>query len=580
MEAAYNAGDAKALTTLGLANAKGKTPWPVDAKGSPKTANGIVAANYHADLMSNLAQTKQAEAAEALKPVAPVPTGGRKGSAPAMPSFEKEKLPTSNVNAASHNKKIDAIAGFAAAGDAKGILALNYGTNTYGKKQAKLANDALAALGSPFTVAPGQKTNGHPAITGAGLAPSTAPKPTGADEKPIGSSPLAGSKAGFKWIADRVKPGETVVEKGEEFGVEFVKVQVPPKGHDPASLPKPMDHFSIGTQGPNKKWLSSQEAINQANNENVNTIYELAKTGNISALENVKVAKVVDGKTEMVSPADHPAKTIGHYYTEVLAEVKAQTQPTFKQYTYGSASASYSEITASLTKKAPPVAYGKFSTVKKKAADYLVLASGTTAVPVPKTGKGHFEELTSGSPKLNAFRAASKTAWANAPADGKQAAKSYTGTAYYSMNASMRAGNPDVASKKMIKALQAAAVPLPEGSILWRGIDVGAETYKSVVGSVIQDGSVQSSSYGSKPAFGSKQTWLKIYTTKGTKGIDATIFSSFGSGESEVILKNNIRYLVMKVDDPGTGDAVGAAKNKTVVHLLALPHDDLWDDFG
>lgn len=83
--------------------------------------------------------------------------------------WESYKLPHTNTNAPSHNKKVDAIAALHAAGDHEGLLAMKHGVNTYGKKQALLAKVAAAHLkeGGKPTPAPA------PEITPP--APQTAP---------------------------------------------------------------------------------------------------------------------------------------------------------------------------------------------------------------------------------------------------------------------------------------------------------------------------------------------------------------------------------------------------------------------
>jgi ADP-ribose pyrophosphatase YjhB (NUDIX family) len=78
-----------------------------------------------------------------------------------IPSSSKGyKLPGTNVNAPSHNKKIDAIRALARQGDWKGILSLPFGTNNYAKKQqVGFANKMLEELGVPYKVTAGQKAN-------------------------------------------------------------------------------------------------------------------------------------------------------------------------------------------------------------------------------------------------------------------------------------------------------------------------------------------------------------------------------------------------------------------------------------
>jgi 8-oxo-dGTP pyrophosphatase MutT (NUDIX family) len=65
-----------------------------------------------------------------------------------------------------NNNKVWALKKLYEKGDAKGILALGYGSNTFAKKHVQVANDALAAMGSQEKVALSQKPNSHPALGG------------------------------------------------------------------------------------------------------------------------------------------------------------------------------------------------------------------------------------------------------------------------------------------------------------------------------------------------------------------------------------------------------------------------------
>lgn len=60
--------------------------------------------------------------------------------------WDSLKLPADNKNAKTHNGKIEQIKKMAYAGDVEGLKAFKAGVNTYGKKQNKLAQTALAAL--------------------------------------------------------------------------------------------------------------------------------------------------------------------------------------------------------------------------------------------------------------------------------------------------------------------------------------------------------------------------------------------------------------------------------------------------
>lgn len=74
------------------------------------------------------------------------------------------KLPAENTNAGTFNKQLDQLKAAAAAGDVTGILGSGYGTNTYGKKLAIIANHVLGLLGSDHKVTPGQKAGSHAAV--------------------------------------------------------------------------------------------------------------------------------------------------------------------------------------------------------------------------------------------------------------------------------------------------------------------------------------------------------------------------------------------------------------------------------
>lgn len=81
--------------------------------------------------------------------------------------WEQLKLPDSNVNAPSYNKKLAELKSHADAGDMTAILGSSFGTNTYGKKLSMVANSLLSAYGVAHKVAPGQKAGEHHAVNAA-----------------------------------------------------------------------------------------------------------------------------------------------------------------------------------------------------------------------------------------------------------------------------------------------------------------------------------------------------------------------------------------------------------------------------
>lgn len=94
-------------------------------------------------------QATQAKPAPDVPPAtAPAPEPKKPASPNPWPNevWAQHYLPPSNSNAPSHNKKIDALKNAADAGDVAAIEAMKFGSNTYGKKQAKIAADLLAAM--------------------------------------------------------------------------------------------------------------------------------------------------------------------------------------------------------------------------------------------------------------------------------------------------------------------------------------------------------------------------------------------------------------------------------------------------
>lgn len=551
----------------------------------PNSYNGKEMHAMYDSMLADLKGKAAAGAAQVLEPVKDVPQAGASiGTKPAMPSNEQYKMdpnaPGKSAatlkDTASHNTKLDALALHAAKGDVKALLAQNYASNHYGQKQAKFANDALAALGSDQKVVPGQKANSHPALQAAGITPTTpAGVQAGATAKPVAAAPAAGDAG---WV--KLRAGEKIVEQGESFGVKWAKVEVPAKGFDPSSIAQPPDFFSNGSQGPNNKWKSSKEHINAANNAAGKAILDTAmKEKNPAALDKLQVP-VIDKDTgaptgKMILVKDHPAAEVKEYFTQVRAELEAQTKPTYKSKQSGSFTGAYSDIAGAVAKAHKTVDYASFKNHADKAADYLVLSKdAVSSVPVPQQG---FFEMKPGMKAYDSWKSQSVQNFDKMTQAEKSALKAYTGSAYSTWNQALRTGDTAssgfTSAKPLINAFQKAAVDLPEGATLWRGLGVGASTYKSVEGGVIQDGSFQSASYGSSPGFSSYGTWLRIRAGKGVKAVAASAVSSYSS-EREIVIQNNVRYMVLKVEThdnfkDSTGKSWG---KKTIVDVIALPH--------
>lgn len=98
--------------------------------------------------------------------------------------WEQLKLPAENVNSGTFNKQLGQLQAAASAGDVTGILASGFGTNTYGKKLAIIANHVLGLLGSDHKVTPGQKAGDHAAVQTAPEIEAGKPAPAPAEPKP------------------------------------------------------------------------------------------------------------------------------------------------------------------------------------------------------------------------------------------------------------------------------------------------------------------------------------------------------------------------------------------------------------
>ena len=71
--------------------------------------------------------------------------------------YPAEKAAKNADMAAFNDKHLPELLGHAANGDATAILGSSFGTNTFGKKKALIANHLLEKMGSAHKVVPGQK---------------------------------------------------------------------------------------------------------------------------------------------------------------------------------------------------------------------------------------------------------------------------------------------------------------------------------------------------------------------------------------------------------------------------------------
>ncbi|MFM0165734.1 hypothetical protein PQR39_35560 [Paraburkholderia sediminicola] len=133
----------------------------------------------------------------------------------------KAKLPADHHITPGQKKKLDAIAHALITGDEKSILNHGYPTHTYGAQAAKLANDALEAMGSKHKVEKGQKMGAHAALND---EPAAEHKPEPAAEPAKVVAAQEGPKEGdTKEGADGtlvLKDGHWVKQGGDQAAAE------------------------------------------------------------------------------------------------------------------------------------------------------------------------------------------------------------------------------------------------------------------------------------------------------------------------------------------------------------------------
>lgn len=533
----------KAMATSG--KYEGGVPW------KPGSANGKVMAAYHAALVAKLEQkdasvvvSRVKQAQDALhKPVdVPTPAEAAQKALPAMPDFESKKLPAGNTNASSHNAKVDSIAKLAAEGNVNGLLALKYGTNTYGKKQAQIANDALAALGSAHVVVPGQKANAHPALFGG----VTAEQATAAAAT-VNVTPTP--------------PHPATKEKGKPV-------------FKPENLTAPPNFKDWNGTG---KGLSSKDYVNEANNEAVKLIFATAQKGDPLALAQLTYAAVnkETGATEGTKlMKDHPSQHVKAYQSNLIQEIDLQLNPPKMPRLGVITHGTLEEISAALA----PVPAGKsVAAVPKnqKAGKYIVLGKANPVQNLPKAD----DSVASSA----AWKKSAVDHYNAAPSDARETFSHYVTTSgARALNTALREGNLATTTggksvKKHVEDFNKLLVDIPEGSTFVRNMgnsgygqtpnkkeiaDLQQFLMSAEKGTVVQEPGFSSSSWG-KQILGNNDIQWQFTAGKGVKAFPAWLSANMGEGES--LFPPNQRYMI-------TG---AKKKGKTVVvEAVLLPYVD------
>lgn len=352
-EAFHKAGDLAGL--MGLPAAVGHTGV---FQGTTYSSNKLV--SYHAALVADLQAKQQtainavADGKAAVKDAAgktwtadkgvlnPTPAPVAAAPKPALPDFSKSLLPMSNSNWPSHNAKVAAIQALARDGNVAGILSLKFGTNTYAVKQVKLANDCLAALGSPHKVTTKQAASSHPALVGGLGQPKT----------PAGPAVAAAAAAQAAQAAG-VPTGGTAKPKPKLSDITADKL--PP-------IPDVMNFKGPGSPYSSKQWK------NDANKAALQAVFDAALKGGMPAVDKLRFP-ALDANTgaplgHTIGINEHPAKSlIGSYVSDVNNAINDFLNPPMPMHEFHAVSA---------------------ASVKDAAATFLGAKIGNTVASMPK----------------------------------------------------------------------------------------------------------------------------------------------------------------------------------------------------
>lgn len=513
---------------------KAKHEQKTKATWAGNTANSKKLVGYYDAIVADLegkAKTQQAAVIQAAQDALAKPAQAAQAQAVAqakaavsLPDFDATKLPAGNSNAASHNAKIDKIKDLAAAGDVMGLISLNYGTNTYGKKQAQIANDTLAALGSDLKVAAGQKANTHPSLTG-GI--------------PAAQAAAALATAGAPALAPHpaTKPKQKPVFKAE-------------------NLKAPPNFNVLGSGG---KPLSSQPHINEANNKAVNHIFATAQTGDLQALQNLTF-RVIDKATgaptgQFQSYGGHPSVHVSSYWKDLVGEVDLQLNPPrMPKIGRTVTGATLQEISAKLK----PVPSGKSIAAVAKSqriGNYIVLGKADPVMDLPAAD----DSVIAGA----SWVSAAQKHYAASPQTAKDTFGTYVTTSgAKALNTALRTGTDAKYGGKSVeqhtKDFEALLVDVPPGSTFVR--NMGTKGYGQTPntkelqelqqflltaekGTVLQEPGYTSSSWtGGNQILGNNDIQWNFTAGPGVRVFPAWLGANVGEGEG--LFPPNQRYLI------------------------------------
>ncbi|MCE3602753.1 ADP-ribosyltransferase [Massilia sp. P8910] len=346
----------------------------------------------------------------------------------------------------------------------------------------------------------------------------------------------------------------------------------PPIVFDPTKLGAAPDF--LNWKGVNQSGPASSHEKNALNQEGVNTLLELAKTGSIQAITEHKFPFVTGNGTisHFVPALDHPSQYVKGFAQQLINEIESQMNPP-KPFRWDG------DSPISALHKAYPKVDLKATAAVKKLGYFVEL--GNPGV-IDNASVGITDKIMYGKGVTRAtYSPVASAIIKKIPKLQKDALKSYTSSGYQAINQSLWKGNPSGAAQSAGEALMTMGHEIKPGTVLSRKFSLSGtdlEQLKASTGKVLQEPAVMSTSIN--PAVWSGNIHLKMTVGPGVKGLWVGIGSegagqalSVHASEDEILLPPNTRILIQKVSKHGAHDSDGFGSGGYIVEVLILPSE-------
>ena len=299
---------------------------------------------------------------------------------------------------------------------------------------------------------------------------------------------------------------------------------------------------------PSKPEFQTSNLANKASNEAA-----------IEALQKIATGQASLGQSDVIAAlqavAPHPSPKVNAYKQTLISAVEAahagvpltssdeenEKYKDPKRLKWGgdvlkeiAANKSYNPALLKETHLPSTVSVNKHTGAK--IAKYLVLGS-------PKYDPGLPAIKTASQDQLNDK---TEEAFNKVPNAARESIKAYTNSAYDHINSNFRDGSATPAQKAVATHFTKAAIPIPPGTYLSRGLTLeDPHLMMSAQGKVISEPGYSSTSLNGEGSFSGNVQW-RIATGEGTRGMSVHGMSSHGH-ENEVLLAPNQRFFIHKV---------------------------------